>query len=414
MKKFKLIFAAVLTMAAISLGSTSVYAQEDNNRDANGYVVRGPYLTNGGGANWFIGLGGGVNTSVAKGVVPFRDFSLANNWGAEAFLGKWFTPTVGARVGYKGVMNNFGYDTKSYFSENYPSGEQVRFGYVHGDFMWNLSNALGGYKETRFWDIIPYVGGGYLGINNGTTDNKFACSAGIFNEFRLGKTVNLFVDVNVIGTENPLKMHKVLEDGSVDPIDPRDNPVLTHPLYIPTATVGFTFNIGRKKNFDRFSSVGVSKSEYNKLSEANKALHEQKGALESENSVLRKQLAECQSRPLGTKQVVVEKTRVLTGSTVITFAINSSKLSKAERDKVVMFAKSFAESDSLVKVLGSADSKTGSERRNKDLSAKRAEVVRDVLVKNGIAAERITIESTIDATETPETSRSAILTLSAE
>ena len=36
-------------------------AQENGNRDENGKIVRGPYLTNKFGDNWFIGVAGGVN-----------------------------------------------------------------------------------------------------------------------------------------------------------------------------------------------------------------------------------------------------------------------------------------------------------------------------------------------------------------
>ena len=196
MKNIKFILIALVAMF-VTLGSTSVYAQEDGNRDANGYVVKGPYLTNGFGSNLFVGVGGGFNTSFAKGITPLSTFKPADNWAAEAFVGKWFTPTVGARIGYKGVMNNFGYDTDKFVSLVYGSGEQVRFGYAHADLMWNLSDALSGYKETRFWDIVPYVGAGYLGINNGKTDNKFAVSGGIYNELRLGSVVNLFIDLTI-------------------------------------------------------------------------------------------------------------------------------------------------------------------------------------------------------------------------
>lgn len=406
MKNIKFILAAFVAVF-ISLATVNMYAQEDGNRDANGYVVKGPYLTNGGGANWFIGFGGGVNTSLARGVVPFHDFAIENNWGAEAFIGKWFTPTVGARVGYKGVMNNFGYDTDTYFSERYPSGEQVRFGYVHGDFMWNLSNALGGYKETRFWDIIPYAGGGYLGINNGITDNKFAASVGVYNEFRLGKCANLFVDVNIIGTENPLKLHKLGEDGVADV----NTPVITHPLYMPTATIGVTFNISRKKNFDRYSTVAppalpFTLSDYNDLVK-------KIGVLEKENADLRDFLANAQGTPADTVYVAGD-TRVLVGSTVITFPIGKSRLSKVEREKVQLFAESFTENDTLIHIVGSADSKTGTEKGNYKLAQKRADTVRDALVKYGIAEDRISVDTVLDATEDPETSRSAIITLTVE
>ena len=60
MKKLKMLLAA-LSVMLISIGA---YAQENGNRDANGFVVRGPYLTNGGWSNWFLNVGGGAITFV--------------------------------------------------------------------------------------------------------------------------------------------------------------------------------------------------------------------------------------------------------------------------------------------------------------------------------------------------------------
>lgn len=391
MKKIKFILAAF----AVAMLSLNAVAQENGNRDANGYVVKGPYLTNGGGSNWFVGVGGGFNTTVGKELKPFAEFTPKNNWAAEAFVGKWFTPTIGARVGYKGVMANVGYDTDLY-TANFANGEQLRFGYAHADVMWNISNALSGYKETRFWDIIPYVGAGYLGINNGSTDNKLGVSAGIYNELRLSNVVNLFIDLSVIGTENPVGLNR--ENNSVVT---NETFVLARPLYMPSATVGITFNLGKKKNFDRFSSVGVYKADYD-------ALKAQYDALVARGPQVKEVVREV---PV-TKEVVVKETvQVLVGSTVITFPIGSSTLSKVERQKVEMFAKSFSGQDVIVKVVGSADSKTGTEKFNKTLAQKRADVVKDVLVKNGVPGDKINVQSTLDATENVETSRSAIITL---
>lgn len=395
MKKIKFILAAMAAMM-ISFGA---FAQEDGNRDANGYVVKGPYLTNGGGSNWFVGVGGGFNTSFGVGIKPFAEFKPENNWAAEAFVGKWFTPSIGARVGYKGVMNNFGYDTDLYTSSVYGSGEQIRFGYAHGDIMWNISNALSGYKETRFWDIIPYAGAGFLGINNGWTDNKFAASVGIYNELRLSRVVNLFIDVNVIGTENPVGLKKV-EDGSA--VVNTSTPHIQRPLYMPTATVGVTFNLGKKKNFDRFSSVGVYKADYD-------AVVAELNELRNRPAQVREVVREV---PV-TKEVVVEKTRVLVGSNIITFPIGSCVLSETEAAKVDAFAKSL-DNESLVQIVGSADTKTGTENRNYALAKNRANVVKNALVKAGVAEDRISVDTKLDATDNVRTSRSAIVTLSVE
>ena len=406
MKSIKFIMAAFVAVF-VALGSTNVYAQEDGNRDANGYVVKGPYLTNGGGQNWFIGLGGGFDTTFGTEIKPFAQFKPANQWQAEAFLGKWFTPSIGVRAGYKGGMTNFVYNAET-FGANFANGEQLRFGYAHADLMWNLSNALSGYKQTRFWDFVPYVGAGYLGLNNGATDNKLALSAGLYNKIRLGEVVNLYLDLNLIGAENPVGL-KNLETGA--PVVNADTKLYARPLYMPSATVGVTFNISKKKNFDRFSSVGVYKADYEKLFNENGELNKRVGALERDNDKLRDQLADCQNRPLGTKEVVVEKTRVLVGSNIITFPIGSCVLSETELAKVEAFAKSL-DNDTLVQVLGSADSKTGTETRNFALAKNRANVVKNALVNFGVSEDRIEVDSTIDATDNVRTSRSATMTLS--
>lgn len=410
MKKIKFILAAMVA-ALVSFGA---YAQEDGNRDANGYVVRGPYLTNGAGSNVFVGIGGGFNTSLGKEIKPLGEFTIPNNWGAEIFVGKWFTPTVGARFGYKGVMDNFAYDGNSVVitlrNKPYASGEQIRYGYVHTDLLWNVSNAISGYKETRFWDFVPYVGAGYLGINNGGTDNKFGVSAGLYNKIRLGKVVNLFVDVNIIASENPLVIKSVETGKRV--ID-RNTPLLQRPLYLPTATVGITFNLGKRKNFDRFSSVGVSKDLYENVTNENGDLKKRVGALEQENNELKNKLIEQQNKE-PEKVIVKEETQVLVGSTVITFDIGSAELAPTELQKAELFAKSFSDKETLVKVVGSADSKTGSEKINDSLSQRRADVVKKVLLDNGVAEERIIVSTTLDATDKPETSRSAIITLTTE
>jgi outer membrane protein OmpA-like peptidoglycan-associated protein len=273
--------------------------------------------------------------------------------------------------------------------------------------MWNISNALSGYKETRFWDIIPYAGAGYLGVNNGQTLNKLGVSAGIYNELRINRTINLYVDLSVIGTDRKAGFLGI-QNAEGAPVVTNETFLLKRAVYMPSATVGITFNLGKKKNFDRYSSVApvalpFTLNDYNNL---NKRV----GALEQENSDLKDKLIAAQNKE-PEKVVVKETVQVLVGSTVITFPMGKSTLSTVEREKVEMFAKAFNGQDVVVKVVGSADSKTGTAKRNNQLAKERADVVKDVLIKNGVPANRITVESTLDATENVETSRSAIVTL---
>ena len=88
-------------------------------------------------------------------------------------------------------------------------------------------------------------------------------------------------------------------------------------------------------------------------------------------------------------------------------------MSATEAAKVDAFAKSL-DGDTLIQIVGSADSKTGTETRNFALAKNRANVVKNALVKAGVAEDRIAVDSKLDATDNVRTSRSAILTLSVE
>ena len=93
----------ILSIVAIALVAiTSAYAQEDNNRDENGAVVRGPYLTNGFWDNWFVSAAGGANFTVSK----ETKFSFGGP-ALDLNVGKWFTPAVGFRFGLHGLNNSF-------------------------------------------------------------------------------------------------------------------------------------------------------------------------------------------------------------------------------------------------------------------------------------------------------------------
>ena len=383
MKKFKFMLVALVAIF-VTLGTTSVFAQEDGNRDANGYVVRGPYLTNGGGANWFVGVGGGVNSF-------YNNLEVGNfGWAANAYVGKWITPSIGLRVGYSYGTNDV--KTNSRFASPYIQQ------FVHGDVMWNLSDALSGYKETRFWDVIPYVQAGVFFLNDkgAKPEGEYAMGAGLVNQLRISPTVNVVVDLSAVVAREAQFV----------------NPVSGPRVVLPQATVGISINLSRKKNFDRYTSVAPL-SELNYLQDEVGKLQKRNEELVTENGLIREQLVKEQNKE-PEKVIVKEEVQVLVGSTIATFEIGSSELSETERQKVEMFAETFADKETLIKVVGSADSKTGTEGRNNTLAEKRAEVVKNVLVKNGVAADRIIVTSTLDATENPETSRSAIITLSTE
>lgn len=107
------------------------------------------------------------------------------------------------------------------------------------------------------------------------------------------------------------------------------------------------------------------------------------------------------------KETVVNKSHVL--SSIITFPIGSSEVSDVEKAKLDVFARS-AVRDGNITIVGSADSGTGSEEYNVELSTKRALAIKNILVNEyGFDANKIDISTALDTNENPNVSRSAIL-----
>lgn len=91
----------LIALFALVCGGAS--AQENGNRDAQNRVVRGPYETNRLSDNIFVGVAGGIN-------LYFGEHDSQGKFGKrlapalDIHVGKWFTSSIGARVGYTGLQ----------------------------------------------------------------------------------------------------------------------------------------------------------------------------------------------------------------------------------------------------------------------------------------------------------------------
>ena len=370
------IFGA-LAIASL-LFSANAFAQENNNRDENGKVVRGAYETNKAFDNTFIGIAGGVNSVIpsVKSTAKWGKIGLA----ADLNFGKWWTPAVGMRLGYHGLWNV----AKIQYNGT-PAGDKFGFHYLHGDFMWNISNSFGGYKETRFWNFVPYATMGVLDICQGvnpiskTASNnyEYAAGAGLLNVLRLGKRVNLTLDfMALVG-----KAQAYTEDAG------RFN-------IFPSATVGLQFNLG-KTNFDRHSSitpvvipVPFTTEQYNALKDKVAALEKENAALKDKVAALEKELAPI--RKLVNGQTYLYQNGTFTAVEVtpnapvtVYFNIGSDKLSDREKAHLEYFTQNVVNANTKLCVNGYADKQTGSAKYNQTLSEKRVKTVVDILKKAG-------------------------------
>lgn len=137
--------------------------------------MRGPYETNRFFDNIFVGVAGGVNIYFGE-HDSYGKFGKRMAPALDIHVGKWFTPSIGARVGYSGLGQRWTTAGTKYAKvlTEACSGE---FGvsYLHADAM-NFSNAVSGYKETRTWNFVPrFVGVGWArSYGNTPTTTKSA------------------------------------------------------------------------------------------------------------------------------------------------------------------------------------------------------------------------------------------------
>ena len=379
MKRLYYFIGAAALVAVAMTASPALKAQENGNRDENGKVVRGPYETNRFGDNWFIGVGGGINIFLNEG------FDIAISPSIDANFGKWFTPSVGMRAGYQG------------FSTQVMAGDDARkFGYMyfHGDFLWNMSNALSGYKETRFWNLVPYAHAGYFrtyGLNGSNfIDNEIAAGAGLLHNLRLIDRLDLIIDMRAtsvngraIGSDGVSLLPSVTAGLAVD---------LGFPNFVRTSTIVGALELANAEKTAILEAAVLA------LETANLALEEENINLDKANTALSKENAALKKRPAGMDlQTFFENM----GPATVYFEIGQTVLNDKEMEHLDFIAKNLVTSaDKNTKIylslLGTADGNTGTARRNQHLSEARAKYVYDILTtKYNISKERLIIKSEV-------------------
>ena len=407
MKRLNIFWGAAALIAVALTASPALHAQENGNRDMDGKIVRGPYETNRFGDNWFIGAGGGINLFWNKG------YDVKIGPSIDANFGKWFTPAVGMRIGYQGInaqawAPEAGVLGSSLNTDKNKYLQKFGYMYIHGDFLWNASDAIGGYKETRFWDLVPYLHAGFFrsyGLKDVKFhDNEFAAGAGLLHLLRLSDRLDLIID-----------MRATVVNGRV--IDNKDVAVM------PTVTAGLAVDLGWP-NFVRTSTileaVEVANLEKTAILEgaiaaleiANASLEEQNAKLGNANKKLTKENTQLKNMP---RMDPTEFFEEMTPATVY-FNIGQATLGEKEMQHLDFLAKNIIakadqQTDILITVMGSADGNTGTMRRNQHLSEARGKYVFDILTtKYGISPERLTVKTeVVKKAPKPELSRAVVI-----
>lgn len=360
-------------------------------------------------ANWFIGIGGGVNQYLGE---HDRQMKFMNRLAPamDIYFGKWFTPSLGFRIAYSGgegygvtntvtefVNTNWApvatdYLTNKFLDEHegYKGDgsdyhalywQKFHMWNIHADFMLNLMNLCGGYKE-RVYNLIPYFGIGYARSyahkdhENQFCNNRVNGMVGLLNSFRLCDALDLNIDFRGVLVPQDFEGELGVRPGGGETYESEG--------YL-TATLGLAYkfkprgwNQGKNKTIYETKTVTVVDED---------ALNE---AL-ARNAELQKALEDAKAQ--ATTEVVES---LLSPELYVRFALNKSELSSEACVTLTNLAKLLNAVDTKVvyKISGYADQQTGSSLRNQVLSEERAQAVYDFLVKEqGVDPAKLTVEA---------------------
>ena len=375
--KFNIMKKLFLLVAVSLIGITS-FAQDETVieiQDKNG-----PYITGGFWDNWFISAGGGVQVYFGKSdnhgdlgqrLAPALDISL----------GKWITPSVGVRLQYSGLQaKGFSYgnlpfsegraDNQGYYKEKFNTMN------LHGDFMWNISNAIGG-EVGRFWNFVPFVGFGWARANgNDVTNNEFAANVGLLHNLRISDALDVNIEMKSMlvnqrfaGTTNGKTLNA-----------------------LAGITAGLTYYFGGTRGFQRASDLIVVEDNTQYVQEI-AALEGMLAKAEQKRAALQKQL-DAQTAELNQVQNV-EATVPVLPSLAIFFEIGKANLTEKAIINIGYIAdvlKQFPEKKFVL--YASADKETGTPKFNMELSQKRGQAVYKVMTeKYGISPDQLRIDA---------------------
>lgn len=368
MKKSLLILVALLTVAGSAMAQTVV---EERSKTKVGEFMNPKREFNYG----FVSVGGGA-------LLYMGDYASERELGdrlsspiIDAAIGKMFNPYLGARIQWSGWNASAATVAGTKFQ-----GGQLRdapgyykndfyLNYAHVDLLWNLSNSLGGAKESRTWDFVPYVGLGWVNASKDGVDpsNRLGVNLGLLQQFRLSPSVDLLLDVRAMGTNKNLD-GAVKDDGSAFDMG-------------LSASLGVAYNIGRARNKVVFEEVDLSVYD-NRVNAIQRDLDAMRAS--------RDQLArELEAEKAKDKTVITQN--IVMPQLAVWFSINKSNLTEQEKINLGYIADAIKKGDSnkVYTIYGSADKQTGSPVVNQRLSEQRAQAVYDELVKNGVSASQL-------------------------
>lgn len=349
--------------------------------------------------NWFVQATGGAGIMMSTNDQK-ADFMDRIGWKGNLYIGKWFSPLLGVRVGgefnqMKGVAAQYsalGYRADKMISNDWPLQQFNNVG-VAGDVLFNATNWILGYKPGRFYNATVYAGMGihwvfdkenngagdwkYAGNEGGDHSRNFSFRAGLLNSFRISNHVDVLLD---------LRFEMMQEH--VDGWGKR-----TWTEY-PSAQLGFAYKFG-KTEWDVFTAPVCPTYKYTdaegdelvrKLNAANNKISD----LEAKLRDCQRKLAE-KPEPTVVNNYTAAQTVVSNDAPLATiyYPIGKSFISPVYKDVCNAVSEVMKEETGNYVLTGWADNYTGNDKINTKLRKDRVAGVKDYLVNKGVEESRL-------------------------
>lgn len=362
----------------------------------------------------YVGINGGVVTALDAPTFGDAVKNVTPVAGVE--LGTYFTPVWGVSAEGVAVFNLPPYEQQTILNSHY----------VLGNGKMNLSNFLAGYKGyPRRVEFVLVAGAGWGRSYTKLVPNAEPEGTG---EWILTKADGDAPEEGDV-TTGPLATYTTADQMVYNTgaeininlgkarawqLNVRPSVIWNHP------NGGFNFDVN---NATARVTLGVTYKFGNRRLNSHNFVKNNYAVSQYDYDILAARYDECSKRPAEIKEVPVEKVVEKTvtevygvptyiGERYITFPIGSATLSQDSKARLKQFVKECVVDTVYVCVIGSADSKTGTETRNYDLAAARAKVVKEYLVNElNVPENDVFIDTTLDATDDVRTSRSAVLTI---
>jgi outer membrane protein OmpA-like peptidoglycan-associated protein len=304
--------------------------------------------------NWFVSVGAGAQTFLPDNDLK-TDFGKKISVMPALSIGKQFSPYWRGRIrGEGGLLRESENGILLKNKDNYYN--------IHLDALWNLSNQLGGYSTSRFFNFSPYAGVGFarhLSSREETATNNpvnaLSVNGGLQLGFQLSKRIHFDFDFGAAAFPN--YFYGTTQHSSNDVI-----------LFV---TGSLTFNLG-KTTFD-----AIEPMDRTLINELNKQIN----TLHAKNEELSAQMTNQehpQCPPVAPD--VSESSGINYIPNVVFFRINSAKVDNNQQISIFNTAEFMIDTGKKIKVTGYADKDTGTNSYNMKLSEKRAKAVANELV----------------------------------